>query len=162
MTNPHIKHNFRPAGLCTPQVRPLIVIPVFNHGGTLREVALRCLEHGEVLVIDDGSTDCGMESINDLPLIIVSHEKNMGKGQAILTAARKAITLDRTHIITIDADGQHFPEDIPAFLAAIAEQPEAIFVGSRNFSGQNIPGSSKIRTQFFQLLAAGSDWSEAE
>ncbi|WP_420251010.1 MULTISPECIES: DUF2062 domain-containing protein [unclassified Maridesulfovibrio] len=130
------------------QVKPLIVIPVYNHGATLREVARRALNYGEVLIIDDGSTDGGSDKVRDLDLTVVSHSENLGKGQAILTAADKARELGKTHIITIDADGQHFPEDLPIFLEAIEQSPEAIFVGSRNFEGQNVPGASKFGRSF--------------
>ncbi|NDV23256.1 DUF2062 domain-containing protein [Desulfovibrio sp. JC022] len=130
------------------QVKPLIVIPVYNHGATLRDVAVRAMQYGEVLIVDDGSTDGALAEISDLGLTVVSHDENFGKGQAILTAAEKARELGKTHIITIDADGQHFPEEIPDFIAAIKENPEAIFVGSRNFEGQNVPGSSKFGRSF--------------
>ncbi|HAS89108.1 MAG TPA: DUF2062 domain-containing protein [Desulfovibrio sp.] len=129
-------------------VNPLIVIPVYNHGSTLRDVATRAMNYGDVLVVDDGSTDGGSDQIHDLDLCIVRHDENLGKGQAILTAAEKARELGKTHIITIDADGQHFPEEIPTFIKAINKSPEAIFVGSRNFEGQNVPGSSKFGRSF--------------
>ncbi len=148
MTSPQTKIIPEASLLTEAQVKPLIVIPVYNHGRTLRDVAQRSLKFGEVLIVDDGSTDKGLETVRDLELEIVSHTMNSGKGQAILTAAQKAEELGKTHIITIDADGQHFPEDIPAFLAAIKKNPEAIFVGSRNFEGQNVPGASKFGRSF--------------
>lgn len=148
MTNPQTKIISEESLLAEVQVKPLIVIPVYNHGKTLRYVAQRSLKFGEVLIVDDGSTDNGLETVRDLDLKIVSHKINSGKGQAILTAAQKAEELGKTHIITIDADGQHFPEDIPVFLAAIKKNPEAIFVGSRNFEGQNVPGASKFGRSF--------------
>ncbi|CCO23422.1 DUF2062 domain-containing protein [Maridesulfovibrio hydrothermalis] len=148
MTSPQNNIRGNSVQLASPAVKPLIVIPVFNHGKTLRRVAESCLQYGEVLIVDDGSTDGGTETVQDLALTIVSHGKNIGKGQAILTAAQKALELGKTHIITIDADGQHFPEDIPAFLEAIKKAPETLFVGSRNFSGQNIPASSKFGRSF--------------
>ncbi|NDV26737.1 DUF2062 domain-containing protein [Desulfovibrio sp. JC010] len=130
------------------QVKPLIVIPVYNHGATLRDVARRAMNYGEVLIVDDGSTDGGPAEVGDLDLTLISHDENLGKGQAILTAAEKARALGKTHIITIDADGQHFPEEIPTFIEAIQQSPETIFVGSRNFQGQNVPGASKFGRSF--------------
>lgn len=129
-------------------VNPLIVIPVYNHGSTLRDVATRAMNYGDVLIVDDGSTDGGSDQLHDLDLRIIRHDENFGKGQAILTAAEKARALGKTHIITIDADGQHFPEEIPDFIKAAGKSPEAIFVGSRNFEGQNVPGSSKFGRSF--------------
>ncbi|WP_321405154.1 DUF2062 domain-containing protein [Maridesulfovibrio sp.] len=130
------------------QIKPLIVIPVYNHGSTLRDVAERALKHGEVLILDDGSTDGGPDAVEDMDLTVISHDENLGKGQAILTAAEKARELGKTHIITIDADGQHFPEEIPKFIKAIQQSPETIFVGSRNFEGQNVPGAAKFGRSF--------------
>lgn len=148
MTSPQTKLINEKSLLTGATIKPLIVIPVFNHGKTLRDVARRCLTYGEVLIVDDGSTDDGLSTVRDLELTVVSHSENAGKGQAILTAAEKACELGKTHIITIDADGQHFPEDIPAFIVAINESPETIFVGSRNFTGQNVPGASKFGRSF--------------
>ncbi|WP_432737385.1 DUF2062 domain-containing protein [Maridesulfovibrio sp. FT414] len=130
------------------KTKPLIVIPVYNHGTTLRDVAIRAMKYCDVLIVDDGSTDCGSDNICDLELTLVRHNENLGKGQAIITAAKKALELGNTHIITIDADGQHFPEEIPLFIEAIQQYPEAIFVGSRNFKVQNVPGASRFGRSF--------------
>ncbi|WFS63858.1 DUF2062 domain-containing protein [Pseudodesulfovibrio thermohalotolerans] len=127
----------------------LVVIPVYNHGQTLRQVAEQALDiFTDVLVVDDGSTDGGIETLVGLPVRLVQHDTNRGKGQAILTAAEEARRLGKTHLITLDADGQHFPSDIPAFLAAIQEDPRAVVVGARDFSGENIPGASVFGRRF--------------
>lgn len=131
------------------QPNVLIVIPVFNHAGTLRQVVEETLAvHPDVLVVDDGSTDGGADTIRDLPVQIVNHEENKGKGQAILTAASFAREKGKTHFITLDADGQHYPSEIPAFMEAIAAEPRAIAVGARNFSGPNVPKISKFGREF--------------
>ncbi|MGL1862107.1 MAG: glycosyltransferase family 2 protein [Pseudodesulfovibrio sp.] len=127
----------------------LIVIPVYNHGQTLRSVVEGALAiHPDVLVVDDGSTDGGVETLRDLPVEVICHDENRGKGQAILTAVQRAKKLGKTHIVTMDADGQHYPKDIPAFLTAIKAEPRAIAVGYRHFTGPNVPGSSKFGRQF--------------
>ncbi|MBI9080496.1 MAG: DUF2062 domain-containing protein [Pseudodesulfovibrio sp.] len=127
----------------------LIVIPVYNHGTTLRQVVEETLAiHPDVLVVDDGSTDCGTDTIADLPAQIIRHENNKGKGQAILTAVAEARRLKKTHIITLDADAQHFPSDIPSFNVAIEAEPRAIFIGARRFTVPNIPASSKFGRSF--------------
>lgn len=130
-------------------MRSLVVIPVFNHGATLRSVVCGVLQyHSAVLVIDDGSTDNCLATISDLPVHVLQHKKNLGKGQAILTASQEAERMGKTHIITIDADGQHYPKDIPAFLEAIKKSPQSIIVGSRDFSTGNVPGASKFGRSF--------------
>lgn len=147
MTSPADKHFLNNTGH-PDSIRPLIVIPLYNHGSTLRDVTLRCLKYGEVLVVDDGSTDGGLESVRDLDVTVLRHDENSGKGQAVLTATQAALKMGKTHIITIDADGQHFPEDIPEFLKTAELHPRSILVGSRDFTGENVPGSSKFGRKF--------------
>jgi len=130
-------------------VKPLIVIPVYNHSRTLREVVLRALPvHPHVMVVDDGSTDDGLAMIKDLNVRIVRHDKNRGKGSAIMSAAREARDLGMTHLITIDADGQHDPAEVPVFLEKIEKEPLAIVVGKRDFAGRAVPFSSRFGRRF--------------
>lgn len=127
----------------------LVVVPVYNHAATLRDVVQRCLQQkARVLVVDDGSSDAGAGVVEDLPITVVRHPKNLGKGAAILTAAAEAQRLGMSHIVTIDADAQHYPEDLPLFFQAIAAQPLAIHVGYRDFSVNDVPRSSVFGRQF--------------
>ncbi|WP_432821989.1 DUF2062 domain-containing protein [Trichloromonas sp.] len=129
--------------------RILIVIPVYNHAATLRPVVKQALAvHPEVLVVDDGSADNPLDTLAGLPVRTASHPRNLGKGAAIMTAARLARTLGMSHIVTIDADGQHDPADFPRFAEAIAAEPMAIVVGTRDFSAANVPGSSRFGRKF--------------
>jgi len=127
----------------------LIVIPVYNHASTLRSVVLRTLAvHSEVLVVDDGSTDGGCEALVDLDVRIIRHKKNEGKGAAILTGVAEAKRLGMTHIITLDADGQHDPRDIINFIPVIRKNPMSIVIGRRNFNTLNVPKISKFGRSF--------------
>ncbi len=132
----------------TAPARLLVAIPVYNHGRTLRDVVQRALAvHPEVLVIDDGSTDGGSATLQGLPVRLLRHEHNLGKGQAILTAAREAHRLGMTHLATIDSDGQHDPADLVNFLPLLRDEPEALVVGTRRF-GADVPGSSRFGRSF--------------
>lgn len=127
----------------------LIVIPLYNHAATVRQVAEQALAvHPQVLVVDDGSTDGGAETLDGLPVRLLQHEGNRGKGAAILTAAAEGRRLGMTHIVTIDADGQHDPADFSRFLPAIEARPEAIIVGTRDFATDNVPRSSRFGRRF--------------
>ncbi len=127
----------------------LVAIPVFNHAATLRDVVERCLQqYDQVLVVDDGSHAPVAPLIADLPVTVLRHDLNRGKGQAILTAADYGKQQGMTHLIILDADGQHFPEDLPRFFAAVAQEPLAIHVGLRDFSAEDVPGSSRFGRQF--------------
>lgn len=130
-------------------VRFCVAIPLYDHCHTVREVTQKALRHTrDVMVIDDGSTDCGLHALSSLPVIKISLGRNMGKGFAIKRAAAEAKKLGYTHIITVDADGQHNPDDIPAFLEAIRKHPRAIIIGARDFNLPNVPGSSKFGRKF--------------
>jgi uncharacterized protein (DUF2062 family) len=127
----------------------LIVIPLYNHGTTVRAVAERALAvHPQVLVVDDGSSDGGAAALAGLPVEILRHEENRGKGAAIMSAARYAAERGLTHIATIDADGQHDPADLPRLWAAAVAEPLALVVGCRDFSAANVPGSSRFGRSF--------------
>ena len=135
----------------TEHIKPkiLIVIPLYNHGETVYEVARRSLAvHGDVLIIDDGSRDLPEAIFQGLDVKIIRHEENLGKGAAIMTAAKEATKCGFTHIITIDADLQHIPEEIDIFKSAILNEPDAIYVGKRDFTSSNIPGSSNYGRDF--------------
>ncbi len=128
------------------------VIPTYNNAATIRDVAARTLKQqlDGVLVIDDGSNDCNVaETLSDITgIAVLAHERNMGKGKAILTALKYLNERDVTYMITIDGDGQHYPEDVENFLPALAEDDHSIIIGVRDFSGQHIPGSSNFGRKF--------------
>ncbi|MEE4253374.1 MAG: glycosyltransferase family 2 protein, partial [Desulfuromusa sp.] len=122
-------------------IKVFVVVPVYNHAETLRRVVETVLQqHPLVLVVDDGSTDGGADTLADLPVELLSHPQNLGKGAALRSAAEWGIEQGLTHMISIDADGQHDPEDLPQFLIAIHENPQALIVGHRDFAQQSIPG----------------------
>jgi glycosyltransferase involved in cell wall biosynthesis len=125
-------------------------IPVFNNKATIRDVAAACrtlLSH--VVVIDDGSTDADLADVlSGLDVMLLRHEKNMGKGVAILTASKYIEEQGGLYMITIDADGQHYPEDIRKFIPLISESDADIIIGCRNFDTGNVPEKSRFGRKF--------------
>lgn len=121
------------------------VIPVYNHGGTLRAVAEKTLRQlPDVLVVDDGSTDCNpAELLRGLPVLLLRQDVNSGKGAALLRALSLLRRMEFRYMLTLDADGQHDPADIPAFLKW-TDKDNVFAVGCRNFSGQPVPFGSKL------------------
>ena len=132
-------------------LRIAIIIPLYNHAATLGKVVAEVMRFGDlIIVVDDGSTDNAVEECKklDQTVHIIRHSCNQGKGVAILSGAEKARELKASHIITIDADGQHYGEDLPEFFAAIKKDPEAIIVGCRKFDETYVPGSSRFGRSF--------------
>jgi glycosyltransferase involved in cell wall biosynthesis len=125
-------------------------IPVFNNEKTVREVAAGCraiLEN--VVVIDDGSTDADVASLlAGLDVTLLRHDKNLGKGVAIQTAARYIEDKGGLYMITIDADGQHYPEDVRKFIPLLLESDSDILIGCRDFDTDNVPGKSRFGRKF--------------
>ena len=83
---------------------------------------------GRVLVVDDGSSDGGVDTLGGLEVGIIRHAKNLGKGAAILSAAKKALKAGVTHMVTLDADGQHDPDDLRRFIPELEAHPDAIII----------------------------------
>ena len=120
------KKTLRDRGIC-------VVIPTFNNAGTIADVVHRALAQClDVIVVADGCTDDTLQILKGIDgITIVAYEKNDGKGTALKRGFRKAIEMGFAYAITMDADGQHFPEDIPRLLHANLKHPGALVMGRR-------------------------------
>ena len=126
-----------------------VIIPTYNNAGTVCDVAARAVAQGyPVIVVNDGSTDDTAARLaqSGLPLTVLTHPRNRGKGVALRTAFSHAREQGFRYAITLDADGQHYPEDIPVLVEAIAQHPGALVVGSRNLQAENMPGATASPT----------------
>jgi uncharacterized SAM-binding protein YcdF (DUF218 family) len=110
-----------------------IVIPAYNEAASLRGVALRALRSGcsPVIIIDDGSTDETAAQTADLPVLLLRNTENRGKAASLWRGMQAALAGGAQAVITLDADGQHCPEDIPRFLTLAEAHPDNIITGSR-------------------------------
>ena len=147
-------------------IRTAIVIPVFNHGSTLSEVAVKAKKiHETVIVVDDGSTDLSSNMLRALGVPVIRHPVNLGKGAAILSGAKRARELNMTHIVTMDADGQHDPDDFRKFSSMIEQYPDAIIVGKRDLKKAEAPGSSRLGREisnFWLRVESGKRLGDAQ
>ena len=129
------------------------VIPLYNHGATVLRVAAGARSFlDDVRVVDDGSTDLApdlAERLAETGVKLIRHARNLGKGAAILTAARQLAADGVETMIVLDADGQHDPADLPRFAAEAEAHPESVIVGCRDFEhAANVPGSSRFGRKF--------------
>ena len=126
------------------QTRVLIVVPVYNNENTVAKVVREISDMGlPLLVVDDGSIDGSVSALADIPIHLIHFPRNRGKGRAIRSALSWAEDHGYSHIITVDADGQHAAKDIPRFLEKIQESPEKIIIGKRRF-GLEVPRASRF------------------
>lgn len=122
-----------------------VVIPAYNEAATIHGLAERALAQvGQVIVVDDGSHDGTASAVRDLPVTLLVNEANQGKGGALWRGLRQALTLGVTGIVTLDADGQHDPEDIPRLIAAFERHPDCIIIGARRSDRANTPRARYI------------------
>ena len=134
----------RPENIC-------VIVPTYNNAGTVCDVVGRAVAQGlPVIVVNDGCTDdtAARLAAAALPVTVLTHPRNRGKGVALRTGLKHARQAGFRYAITIDADGQHFPEDIPLFLAAIGAHPGALIVGSRDLHAENMPGGNTFANRF--------------
>ena len=115
----------------------LIIIPAFNEEATLRDVVLgirRALPQGDILVVNDGSTD-GTETVSrNEGVILLSHPYNMGIGATMQTGFLYALRTGYDIVVQLDGDGQHNPESLPALIQPILEKKCNVVIGSRYLS----------------------------
>jgi uncharacterized protein (DUF2062 family) len=116
-----------------PAIRICAVIPACDNPKTIGEVVEGAKRHVEaVIVVDDASGEEGRAAIDGVAGIdLVRHETNLGTGAALASGFARAIELGYTHAITIAADGRHASDELARFVAAIAEDPAALHVGTR-------------------------------
>lgn len=117
-----------------PAFSPCALIPTYDNPDTVRDVVERVGVYLPVVVVDDGSAGPGraaVEAIGADGLALVHHrERNGGKGAAVTTGFELARAQGYTHALQVDADGQHALEDIPRFIEAARDKPEALVLGA--------------------------------
>ena len=117
----------------------LALIPAWNEGPRLGPVVEATGHYLPVLVVDDGSRDETAAVAERAGATVVSHEQNMGKGVALTTGFAWALERGWDAVVTLDADGQHDPDDIPKFLDAYAADRWDLIIGKRQFDAMPFP-----------------------
>jgi len=114
--------------------RPCAVIPTYDNPATVRAVVEGVRAHlADVVLVDDGSGTAGREAVDAIErdglARVERRAANGGKGAAVKTGFTAAQRLGATHVLQIDADGQHDLSDVPRFLAEARDHPDALILG---------------------------------
>jgi glycosyltransferase involved in cell wall biosynthesis len=136
-----------------------LLIPAYNEEKTIVSVVTHCLTFiSDVFVVNDGSTDTTRELVQALPVTLIDHEANRGKSESLVNGIEIIKKQGFSHVISIDADGQHDPSDIPRLLNAIETCPDHIIIAARLRKTARAPRSRLIANRvadFFISWAAG-------
>lgn len=139
-------------------MRVIVVVPAYNEGQAIGEVIrrIRACGHERIVVVDDGSSDDTGEQARRAGALVVRHLVNRGVGGAWGTGIEAALRLGADVVVTMDADGQHDPGDIPRLLAPIERGEADVVVGSRMLDARGMPlsrrAANRIGTAITGLL----------
>ena len=116
----------------------IVCVPAFNESKAIGLIVSKAKAYAsEVLVCDDGSSDSTAQVAEEAGAIVIRHDKNMGYGAAIVTLFEAAKTMNADIIVTLDSDGQHDPDQIPAVADPILTNGIDIVIGSRFLTAED-------------------------
>ncbi len=120
----------------------LVLIPAYNAAHSLPELLERTVKFvspSDILVVNDGSSDTTRVIAKHRGVGLIDHRENRGKGTALQTGFDYALTKEYDAVITMDADLQHQPEDIPRFVGLATLQQHDVIIGSRLHNKKGMP-----------------------
>ncbi len=121
------------------------VIPAYDEAATIAGIVLACLVRVDgVIVVDDGSRDDTAARAEAAGALVLRHPRNLGKGASLGRGMAAALARGAALIVTLDGDGQHRPEDLPALLARARASPGCIVIGSRLADRANAPRARSV------------------
>jgi uncharacterized protein (DUF2062 family) len=143
-----------PNSTSSTRFRPAILIPTFNNAATLGGI-LQSLESLDlpVIVVNDGSTDSTSAVLERFAYVkVLTHPRNQGKAAALRTGFAEAERTGCTHALTIDADGQHDPQQVPMLLDLANQSPTALILGRRDDRIAGYPAINRLGREVSNLL----------
>jgi glycosyltransferase involved in cell wall biosynthesis len=111
----------------------IALVPGYNEETRIADVIREASAHLPVLVVDDGSRDRTAEVAEEAGAAVIRQRPNQGKGAALRAGFRQALEEGAAAVLTLDADGQHDPAEIPSFLSRFAETGAELIIGARDF-----------------------------
>lgn len=130
-----------------------ILIPAYNEGKYIKTVINKCINYNlDIIIVNDGSTDNTGEILKEFKsenkIIVINHDINKGKGEALKTGFNYIINNKYSGVITIDADGQHDTNEIQNFLNEIKNNNPDLIIGSRFQNTKGMPFIRKFVNYF--------------
>ncbi|NIS82796.1 MAG: glycosyltransferase [Anaerolineales bacterium] len=119
----------------------LVLIPAWNEAAHISAIVEAAAEFLPVLVVDDGSVDETPQLSAIAGATVIRHEENLGKGRALVTGFQWGVKEGYNAIISLDADGQHDPVEIPNFLTAYESHAGDLIIGRRDFRQMPFPNA---------------------
>ena len=138
-----------------PTPPPIVaLIPAYREAPRVAAVVTGALVHLPVVVVDDGSDDGTADVAEAAGATVIRQVPNQGKGAALRAGFRHVLALGCEAVVTLDADGQHDPAEIPAFLAAWTARHAPLVIGRRTFAEMPI-----VRRVANELGTATFSWA---
>jgi glycosyltransferase involved in cell wall biosynthesis len=131
----------------------LVVVPAYNAARYLPELVSRVREYvcdSNLLIVNDGSTDTTLDILKNLNVSFISFRQNRGKGAALAAAFDYAVRQNYRSVLTLDADLQHLPEEIPGFFAA--DNGRRLIIGTRRMNLRIMPFSRWLTNNLTSLI----------
>jgi glycosyltransferase involved in cell wall biosynthesis len=129
-----------------------LVIPAYNEQGSLPLLLDGFLNRnqrlGSIVVVDDGSTDATAAAVRLPGITLIKHETNLGKARALIDGMTRALDGGAAFVATVDADGQHRPQDLDSLLTVAAAHPDALVIGARLADRESFP-TARYRANCF-------------
>lgn len=134
-------------------MKTCVIIPAYNEAQNIAQIvsAVKALSI-ETIVIDDGSIDNTMRKALDQGAIVLRNTVNQGKGASLIKGFEHAVAQGYVAVITMDADGQHLPEDIAEFIKLSQDNQNSFLIGNRMQNTQAMPFIRVLTNKFMSFL----------
>jgi len=134
-----------------PRRPVLVVIPAYNEAATVAEIVRRVIAHAacDVVVVNDASSDDTSAQARAAGAAVIDLPLNLGAWGATQTGMRYAQRNRYATVVTLDADGQHHPESLPAMLAALEQDEVDVVIGTYT---QRLSVAKRVAWWYFRLL----------
>lgn len=134
-------------------MKPCVVIPAYNEALAIADVVSQVRKQGwEVVVIDDGSSDDTSDRARQGGAMVIRSPQNEGKGSSLIKGFGYCLDKGFDAAITMDADGQHSPADIPSFIRAAEFSASKVFVGNRMLEARGMPIVRLLTNKFMSWI----------